>query len=334
MQYRSFADMNSRILQSRYSLPEKIDLVVGIPRSGLIAGNFLSIAMNIPLTDLAGLLEGRLFEAGTTKKRPNFERALAPDRTVVILDDTVGSGRALRAARERVEASGIEGKFFYCSVYGEMKSHPDADLVMESLGGPALCEWNIMHDRVLASSCFDIDGVICSNCPKADDDDGVRYAAFLTNATQLYLPTRTVKYLVTARKEKYRAQTEAWLQKHGVEYEQLIMMQPEEEKLSHGAYKGKFFKSVDALLFVESEHDQAEEIARISGKPVLSIEAQYLVSPKLSLNSAAQSLKSMSAYRKHNWGGLHNGNFSGVKIRMRQLLGDRTYLSLKRLVKR
>lgn len=332
MQYRSFADMNSTIIRSRHRLPDKIDLVVGIPRSGLVAGNFLSLALNAPLTDLTGLLENRLFEAGKTKKRPDFERALSPDRTVVVIDDTIGSGRAFQETRARIEEAGLAGNFIFCAVYAELDFHPDADVVFEGVGRPVLCEWNIMHDKLLADCCVDIDGVICSNCPPDHDDDGERYLNFLRTVSPLYLPTREIGYLVTGRKEKYRAETEAWMARHNIKYRELVML--DDGKDDHAKHKAEFFGSVNAALFIESEYVQAEEIAKISGKPVLSMETQHLVNPDLGIKSIMQSLKVMPIYVRNSWGGVQHGSFSAMKLRMRKLMGDSTYRSLKRLVRR
>lgn len=44
--------MNDTIVRNLHRLPRDIDLVVGIPRSGLLAANLLSLAANIPMADL------------------------------------------------------------------------------------------------------------------------------------------------------------------------------------------------------------------------------------------------------------------------------------------
>lgn len=333
MQYRSFADMNNTIMRHRAQLPATIDLVVGIPRSGLVAANFLSIATNAPLTDLAGLIEGRVFEAGSTKVRPDFERALSPDRTVVVIDDTISSGRSFLAAKQRIINAGLSGRFIYCAVFGEFEKYPEIDIVMEPVGPPTICEWNIMHTPILTHTCVDIDGVLCENCPSQDDDDGERYLAFLKQAKPLLKPTREIGWLVTERKEMYREETVNWLKENGINYQKLIMRDQKHQHLTHEAFKGEIYKKTPAVLFIESELDQSQEISSISGKPVLSIETQHLLNPALGIGSISQSIKVMPIYTRNNWGGVRNGSFAGIKHRMRMLLGDRMYQLMKRIIK-
>lgn len=45
----------------------------------------------------------------------------------------------------------------------------------------------------------------------------------------------------------------------------------------HGSHKAAYYRTSSARLFVESELHQANEIARMSGKPVLSIEGRGYV---------------------------------------------------------
>ena len=64
MNYRSVADLNRSIVSWLPSLPGDIELIVGVPRSGLLAANLLALHRNLPLTDIDGLLAGRIFESG------------------------------------------------------------------------------------------------------------------------------------------------------------------------------------------------------------------------------------------------------------------------------
>lgn len=48
---------------------------------------------------------------------------------------------------------------------------------------------------------------------------------------------------------------------------------------SHGRFKADVYRMLDALLFIEREERQALEIARLSNKPVLSIETQSVIDP-------------------------------------------------------
>ena len=127
---------------------------------------------------------------------------------------------------------------------------------------------------------LDIDGVLCENPTPEENDDGEKYIEFLRNARPKYVPTKKIGYLITSRLEKYRAETEYWLKKHGVEYDQLIMCpyQTAEERRrrgNHAIIKAIVYSQLPGtVLFVESERWQAIEIARRTFKPVFCTENQ------------------------------------------------------------
>ncbi len=62
---------------------------------------------------------------------------------------------------------------------------------------------------------LDFDGILCQDCQPWQDDDGDNYVQWMKTATPLYVPRRTeVPLIVTARLNKYRAITQAWLDRH------------------------------------------------------------------------------------------------------------------------
>lgn len=137
MNYKSLADLNDAIITNLHRLPPDIDLVVGIPRSGLLAANLLSLVSNIPLTDLDSFLEGRIYSSGTTKRTGYLHQDLASMRRVLILDDSISSGKAMREARKKVADAGLQAEIIFAAVYGIEASHPDADFVLEKEIGRA-----------------------------------------------------------------------------------------------------------------------------------------------------------------------------------------------------
>lgn len=283
MQYRSYADLAQAIATQGHRLPPDIDLVVGIPRSGLLAANILSLTRNLPLTDLEGFMAGRNFAAGWTKRHaPGLSERAAP-RHALVIDDSIRSGRSMREARETLAAAGLESRVTFCAIYGLPDvDHPEADIVLERVSAPRAFEWNLFHHKDLRRMCFDIDGVLCHDPDHDQNDDGEAYLAFLTDAVPLYRTTRPIGHLVTSRLEKYRPQTEAWLERAGVEYDKLWMLDlpsaAERRRLgAHATFKADVYRRTDAILFVESEARQAREIAALSRKPVLSVAEHRVV---------------------------------------------------------
>jgi uncharacterized HAD superfamily protein/hypoxanthine phosphoribosyltransferase len=329
MQYRSIADMNATIARSLHRLPGDIDLVVGIPRSGILAANLVSLTANIQMTDLDSFVAGKVFSSGITKRSAALGRTLAEMRRVLILDDSINGGSAMREARVKAAAAGIpRDRLIFAAVYGTYERYEEADLVFEVVPQPRLFQWNVMHHKFLGQSCVDIDGVLCVDPTNEENDDGPAYVQFLQEARPFYVPTRKIAALVTSRLEKYRPQTEAWLTKRGIQYDQLVMLdlpsKEERQRLAaHGRFKAEVYRRSDAVLFIESEHDQAVNIAKLSGKPVLCVETQEMFTPTSAL-----------VRERLNQAKTAEGRHALLKAAARAMLGERGYQALKNKVKK
>jgi uncharacterized HAD superfamily protein/adenine/guanine phosphoribosyltransferase-like PRPP-binding protein len=326
MHYRSIADMNATIVRNLHQLPRDIDLVVGIPRSGILAANLVSLTANIPMTDLDSFIAGKTFTSGITKRRP-LERKTSEMRSVLIIDDSINGGTAMNDARARIAAAGLAAeRLIYAAVYGSFDNHEEADFIFEVVPQPRLFQWNFMHHKFLEQSCVDIDGVLCLDPTDAENDDGPAYELFLAQARPLHGPTRKIAYLVTSRLEKYRSLTEEWLAGHGVQYDKLIMLdlpsKEERQRLAaHGKFKAEFYRTSDAVLFIESEYEQAVNIAKLSGKPVLCIETQEMISPEWLSTRLTQARTA-------------EGRQAMLKAVARTMLGERGYEALKSRVRK
>ncbi len=321
MDFINTFDLWQAILSNRRKLPRDIDLVVGIPRSGMLPATMIATQLNLPVTDLDGLVENRIFGHGTTKSAPDLSRANASDRTVLVIDDTVGSGQAFKRARAAL--AGVSGRLVFCAVFAPVARHPDVDIVLEKAGPAPICQWNMMHHAVLQAACVDIDGVLCRKPEPHEDDNGRNYRKFIATAEKLFATSGEIRWLVTSRPERYRAATEEWLSKNGVRYRDLIMPSTDESRHSSTEYKARIYKSLDAKLFVESEADDAARISELSGRPVLCIATQSLI--------VGDSRPMERLRREVPPLGSHLGT---LKLSARRILGDSFYYAVKRMLTR
>lgn len=318
MQFLNFQDMYRAIQVNRRKLPKSIDLIVGIPRSGLLPATMLSTQLNLPLTDVEGLKAGKVFGHGVTKTTPDIDKALSSDRNVLVIDDCVGSGRAFREARKALE--GLCGNIYYCAVFSLLDPHPDVDFVLESRDSLYLHPWNFMHSEVLEHACVDMDGVLCRNPEKHEDDDGEAYRKFLREAEQLYATSGRIGKIVTGRLEKYRCETEAWLDQHGVIYGKLVMAESVQDHNNSPAYKARVYQESKADLFIESDAVDAAEIFDLSQKPVLCIETQTMASR----SSEADIFRKIVGPKSPD-----SVMLAKLKLRLRSFLGDSVYYAIK-----
>lgn len=284
MNFRSYSDLELALQAIAMRLPASIEVVVGIPRSGLLAATMLGLQLNVPVTDVSGFLEDRLLTTGhrpTRRGRPgdsNGPRA-------VIVDDSLYQGKAIRRVKAEVEAAVPRSEIIYAAAFVTKAGREMVDLYGEVVDMPRAFSWNILHHPdVLKRSCVDIDGVLCVDPAPTANDDGPEYRRFLASAQALFLPASPVKYLVTSRLEKYRSETEQWLREHGVEYERLVMLDlpdaaTRQATRPHARHKADFYARSGADLFVESDYRQAVEIASRSGRQVFAVDRREMIYP-------------------------------------------------------
>lgn len=302
MNYRSVADLARCIRENLYRLPEDVDLVVGVPRSGLLAANLVALSLNLKLTDVRGLLDDAPLPPANLRSI-RFPELTCPQqaRHVLVVEDSVLSGGSLAKVRKQVDAIAGDRRVSYCAIYATRESQRLVDFAFESVSAPRAFEWNLMHRELLGQCCVDIDGVLCADPDEAQNDDGGRYQRFMAETPCWIRPTWPIAHLVTARLERYRPQTELWLANNGIRYGNLHMLDfPDAEARrragAHAPFKARVYREVrDAVLFIESDATQAAEIARLSGKPVLCHATQQMLQPGMSIARIMQTRRFASA---------------------------------------
>lgn len=293
--YRSIADMSNILVKNLYKFPHDVDLIVGIPRSGMMPANLLALYLNKPFTDIDSFMEGRVYSSGV---RGDF---ITDDRSkkVIIMDDSFDKGGALAKVKSRLEQLKNKNsyKISYGVVYTTKLGIQQLDYWCEVIDNSCrIFQWNLFHHKsIIGSSCFDIDGVLCPDPPI--DDDGLKYLDYIQNAPLLYAPSTEIDTLVSCRLEKYRKVTEDWLHFHNIKYRNLVMLnlKNKEERIKwgkHGEYKAKVYRDSSNILFVESSLAEAKVIRKLSGKDVFCIETFQM------LNADSTMDKSVNMFLK------------------------------------
>ncbi|MFC3607918.1 phosphoribosyltransferase family protein [Stutzerimonas tarimensis] len=281
MHYRSVNDLLTLLGKHLDRIPRNLDLVVGVSPGGLFLARMLAIKLNLPCTDLDTFERNGHLEREAVRSYRHEPLIRAREARKVLLVEDSGSGASMRELATRI-AAGFPGKIMTLAAYAPAGHAEDLDQVLERLDQPAMFEWNLMQHPSLSRACLDIDGVLCVDPTHQQNDDGANYLQFLRNAQPLYIPGLQVAHLVTSRLEKYRGETEEWLDRHGVRYGQLHMLDlpsaAERRRLKvHHRFKADVYRSFpDTQLFIESELGQALDIAHLSRKPVFCIESNAL----------------------------------------------------------
>lgn len=278
--FRNYSQIAADVREWSRRLSSQILAVCGIPRSGTLIAGMLAQHRNIHQVFPEQLLLGQ---------RPweqSLRRRVAPRRDgfVLVVDDTCWTGRTMPLMRERL--AGLEGvDLRYGALYSRPEAHAAIDFWYADLPTAAHSfEHNFGHDVVAKHVIFDLDGTLCEDwtLPGEEGEFAAQYQQHLISARPLFLPSTKILAVCTARLERYRPQTEAWLRQHGIAFE-VVHMAPFESPAARRAYGFARFKAdyyalrSVAKLFVENDPAQAAEIQRRTRKPVLDFPRRVLL---------------------------------------------------------
>ncbi|TVU89173.1 phosphoribosyltransferase [Vreelandella titanicae] len=277
MNYKSYGDLSEDIAASLFKVHGKgYDLVVGIPRSGMIPASMIALGLHIDVVGLPEFIANRPLKTRLRRKAESGPGVAWDAKKVLLVDDSVITGKTAQEARDAIPDN-CPCLIDTLAIYADPDGKQYVDIHFYTLESPRAFQWNLFTPAMLSRACVDIDGVLCVDPTAYQNDDGAQYIAFLKNAELLFLPAGRIGCLVTNRLEKYRRQTETWLKQQGIEYERLVMLdlpsKAERQRQGvHSTHKGLFYKNSDYTFFIESGASQATSIAKISGKAVYCCE--------------------------------------------------------------
>jgi hypothetical protein len=267
--FRTVAELAQAVSHNLWRLPGDFSAVAAIPESGRLPAALIGLQTGRPVRDLDAL---------------TAPGAAAPEGALLLVDDVCLSGATMAAARDRLALSHPGLAVHRLAVYCRAGSEAAVDLSFARAPADPVFEWSLFRSPVTGRAMFDLDGILCGDCPAEDDDDGARYRRFLETATPQAVPRGPVHAIVTARLEAYRPETEAWLARHGIAYGRLIMLEltsdaERRRTRPQGRFKAAAYAAdAGAHLFVESETWQAREIARRApGKAVFDYQARVML---------------------------------------------------------
>ncbi|HEY3420756.1 MAG TPA: phosphoribosyltransferase family protein [Methanomassiliicoccales archaeon] len=241
------------------------DLIVGVPRSGLLIGCIIATKLAKPLATP----DGSLWMSKSIHIRPI--------RKVLVVDDCITTGKSINEAAERIRAKYPGAEVRTGALFANDKNKEMVDSYYTIINGYQLFQWNMMHYK-LGPVGFDLDGVICESTPKVSSED--RYLEFLTKARPYLIPEFEIDYIITSRPEKYRPQTENWLKENRVKFKNLIMWNVQKEPSdveSAASFKSKMITESQIFYYMESSIKQAELIWGATRVPCLCIDEMRII---------------------------------------------------------
>lgn len=245
-------------------LPKGYDVIVGIPRSGLLVATVIALRLGKPLTTPELFCQGAQW---LSKRIP----PLGSRKNILLVDDSIDSGQSMAEALEMVLSAAPGSIVTKAALIVTPESIGQVDCYHKIISHPRLFEWNLIHGKrgVLVS---DLDGVLSENCPPGYDRDEGLYTKWLEEAKPYIIPHFCIDVILSCRLEKYRPQTEAWLKRHQVRYNKLILWDLECKSQRQGQnaqFKIKHILRIKPDLIWESSYHEAREIWEKTRVPTL-----------------------------------------------------------------
>lgn len=166
MNYRSVSDLANLTNKYASKVPHDIELVVGIPRSGMLVASIISLKLNLPLTDLYSFHRNDELKKGNTRTYKHAQLANPWDaKKILLVDDSIASGNSMLAAVEMVK-SVYQGEVLTMAAFAQKENTGNVDLYFETVEQPRLFEWNILHHNLMRHACLDIDEYSMCSLPR------------------------------------------------------------------------------------------------------------------------------------------------------------------------
>lgn len=251
----------------------EFDLVVGIPRSGLIPSSIIATKIAKPLTTI-DFNDEKYWMSEVVQEKKEIKK-------IIIIDDSVASGKSIMEAKNKLKKKVSKNTIIETAAIIVTKdSKKYVDHHYKIIPQPRIFEWNLFHGK-RRTTAFDMDGVLCQNCPANTDENEKKYLIWIKTVKPKFIPTFEIDFIITNRLEKYRVETENWLKKHNVKYKKLYMWNVKNKTDRQGLFaqnKINLVKKTDAKIVFESDFTQAKEIWEQTRTPVLCIDEMIFIS--------------------------------------------------------
>jgi len=243
--------------------------IVGIARSGLIPASVLSTVLGSELWSIdQHSLELQPLGTGTRMKD------VAVDGSTLLVDDSTWTGNAMARCRQAVERT-FGDRPECLAIYGPPSAKLAGVRILRRMHNHWF-QWNMPNAPFVDRLGWDLDGVFCRDFSIDEDDDGPRYLKAMRTMRPTWVRPRKPITIVTARLERYRSETEAWLASQRIPVRRLVMgpwtSKAEREASDVWSWKADQCTELGVSMFVESSSIGAARITELAGIVCLSLD--------------------------------------------------------------
>lgn len=273
----SVADLHAFTLELIEQLPP-IRRVVGIARSGMLPASIIATHLGCELWSIEQHT-GQLLHLGTGVRMRDI--ALGPGSDLLI-DDSAFSGRAMQSCTDHLQRHGWDPLRAVIIAQPELPAGTVDFYARSTL--PHVFEWNLTHAPWINIIAWDIDGVLCRDFTRHEDDDGDRYLETMLSMKPTQWRSKRPLHLVTARLEKYRDPTMAWLERIGQPVASLTMgpwaTRDERERDDVAAWKATVMEERKLFDLLDSSDYIARRVNELTGRQTIATDSRRVYVPK------------------------------------------------------
>lgn len=258
--------------------------IIGIPRSGMLPTTLISEELHIGMCSYNEFIDN-LVNEHVFYRHGNRMVEHKQSNIYLILEDSCcrGSmGEKVQQLRKMFPDKIFVSAAIYidgpCNLY-----KPDICLVDlrkeiannldQTKDATVLYFYNILDGWWNFRFLYDLDGVMCVDPPS--DENTEEYENYLRSPMPLHLPISPSNNgidICTYRLSKYENETRTFLRMNNVKVNKLTMFPAATKEIRNMTpswqYKAQHYKDDKYVLFIESNDKEAQQICRLSGKPV------------------------------------------------------------------
>ena len=255
------------------SFQDNYDIIIGVPRSGLLVANIIALKLGKPLTTPDLFIKNICWKSKLIPEKEEYTN-------ILLVDDSITSGKSMEESLNLLNHNLKNIIITKAALIATNESKSFVDLYYKVIPHPRAFEWNLLHASK-GNLASDMDGVICENCPSGIDGNEELYVEWIKNAKPYLIPTFEIDVIVSNRLEKYRSDTEKWLAKYGVRYKELVLWDIQSKQERNGKHAQR---KIEVILeykpdFVwESSFHEAKQIYETTKIPTLCVDEMLLIS--------------------------------------------------------
>lgn len=278
MNYTSYNDLSIDIKNNLHLIRDReFDLIVGIPRSGMIPAYMIALGLNVQCTSLPSFLNNEPLSHGITRKTKSKVTNPWDAKNVLLVDDSISTGKSLTLIMESLPDH-LKAKVTSSVIYSSKPVREEVNIIFRSKPNPRVFEWNFFHHPFVENACIHMDGIIFVEAPNEVKANEEKYVSYIKNVKANVIPSYKLHTVITDRLEKYRDDTAEWLRRHNINYDHLIMKNVASEEKKQD-WMAKYYKDSSAQYFIVKDSTRALKIKKESVKFVFCIDENKFYSP-------------------------------------------------------